>query len=74
MRLVAHIARGSARMLRRNDLRKLFRFGDIRLVTTDAKHGCFQFRRLDRARVFRMLCQRSMARLAVDSRMLSFLL
>lgn len=47
MWLVAHIALGSARMLRRNDLRKLFRFGDIRLVTTDAKHGGLQFHRLD---------------------------
>jgi len=74
MWLVAHVAGGSARMLRRNDLRKLLRLGDIRFVATGAKHGDLQFRRLDRARVFRMLCQRPMARLAIDSRMPSFLL
>ncbi len=74
MWLVAHIAGGSARMLRRDDLRKLLRFGNVRFVTTCAKHGGLQFRRLDRARVFRMLCQRPMARLAIDSRMPAFLL
>ena len=60
-------------MLRRDDLRKLLRFRDVRCVATGAKHGGFQFRRFDRTRVFRVLCQRSMARLAVDSRMPSFL-
>ena len=73
MWLVTHIAGGSARVLRQNDLRKLLWFGDVRLVTTDTKHGCLQLRRLDRARVFCMLCQRPMACLAVDSRMPSFL-
>jgi len=73
MGLVAHIAGGSARMLRRDDLRKLLRFGDVRFVATGAKHGGLQFRRLDRDRVFRMLGQRPMARLAVNSRMPSFL-
>ena len=73
MGLVTHIAGGSARMLRRDDLRKLLRFGDVRLVATGAKHGGLQFRRLDRDRVFRMLGQRPMTRLAVDSRMPSFL-
>ena len=73
MGLVTHIAGGSARMLRRDDLRKLLRFGDVRLVATGAKHGGLQFRRLDRDRVFRMLDQRPMARLAVNSRMPSFL-
>ena len=73
MWLVAHIAGDSARMLRRDDLRKLLRFGDVRFVTTGAKHGGLQFSRLDRARVFRMLCQRPVARLAIDSRMPSFL-
>ncbi len=60
-------------MLHRVDLRKLLRFGDVRLVTTHAKHGGLQFLRLDRDRVFRMLGQRPMARLAVDSRMPAFL-
>ena len=73
MRLVAHIAGGPARMLRQNDLWKLLRFGDVRLVTTCTKHGCLQLRRLDRAGIFRMLRQRPMACLAVDSRMPSFL-
>ncbi len=60
-------------MVGRNDLRKLFRFGDVRLVATDTKHGCLQFRRLDRARIFRMLGQRSMTCFAIDARMPSFL-
>ena len=74
MWLVAHIAGGSARMLCRNDLRKLLRFGDVRFVTTGTKHGGLQFRRFYRARIFRMLCLCTMARLTVDSRMLAFLL
>jgi len=73
MWLVAHIAGDSARMLRRDDLRKLLRFGDVRLVATGTKHGGLQLCRLDRDRVFRMLGQRPMTRLAVDSRMPSFL-
>jgi len=73
MRLVAHVAGGSARMVRRNDLWKLLRFGDVCLVATDTKHGCLQFRRLDRARIFRVLCQRPMTCFAIDARMASFL-
>lgn len=60
-------------MLRRVDLRKMLRFGHVSLVTTHAKHSGLQFFRLDRDRVFCMLGQRPMARLAVDPRMPAFL-
>ena len=59
-------------MILRNDLGKLYRLSDVRLVAADAEHGRIELYGLYRTGIFSMLRQRTMACLAIHVRMPAF--
>jgi len=56
------------------DLREIFGLGGVRLVATNAENGGIELRRLDRARIARVCCERAVASFAVHAYMLSVFL
>ena len=56
------------------DLREIFGLGGVRLVAANAENGCVELRRLDRARIARVCCERAVTSFAVHACMLSILL
>src|SRR5438128_1463998 len=69
VRLMAGVAERAAGMLGGNDLREFRRFGRVLLVTASAEIGDVGKGRLQRRRIVRVLCLRTVARLARDLRM-----
>lgn len=74
MWLMAGLAGQSAAVLLDGDLREALGPRAIHGMATDAEHGGIQFPRLDSSGILGVLCERAVARFAVDARMLSLIL
>ncbi len=70
--MVAGVTRRAARVFGGDDLGEILRFGNVRLMTANTKHGGVQLCWLDRSRIIGMLGKSSMASLAGYSLMHTF--
>ncbi len=71
---MAGLAGQSGIVLVGDNLREVFGPGAVYRVATDAENGGIQFGRLDRAGIFGVSCERSVAGFAVDADMFSLIL